>query len=196
MPRCLRRYLRATLHTKSYNLTLAAAQILWKTDDTLGTILRMSKLLLVVLLLVTMTFAADLPTRKTLNLATIKIMVAGAEAKAKELGVQVTICIVDDSGNLLFLEKADTASFNTLDFARKKARSAALYRQPSRNGAEALRNGDLSVLTYPDYFPNQGGLPIQVDGQTIGGIAASGSKSEIDEAIAQAGLDAAFKSNK
>lgn len=156
----------------------------------------MSKLLLVVLLLVTMTFAADLPTRKTLNLATIKIMVAGAEAKANELGVQVTICIVDDSGNLLFLEKADTASFNTLDFARKKARSAALYRQPSRNGAEALKSGDLSVLTYPDYFPNQGGLPIQVDGQTIGGIAASGSKSEIDEAIAQAGIDAAFKTAK
>jgi glc operon protein GlcG len=49
------------------------------------------------------------------------------------------------------------------------------------------------VLAYPDYFPNQGGLPIQVEGQTIGGIAASGSKSEIDEAIAQAALDALLK---
>jgi glc operon protein GlcG len=48
------------------------------------------------------------------------------------------------------------------------------------------------VLAFPDYFPNQGGLPIQVDGQILGGIAASGAKSEIDEAVAQAGIDALF----
>ena len=51
----------------------------------------------------------------------------------------------------------------------------------------------MTVLDFPQYFPNQGGLPIKVDGQTIGGIAASGAKSEIDEAIAQAGLDALLK---
>ena len=120
-------------------------------------------------------------------------MVAAAEAKAKEMGVEVTICIVDDSGNLLFLEKGDSASLNTLEFARRKARHAALYRSPSREGAEALKKGDLSVLSFPDFFPNQGGLPINVDGQTLGGIAASGAKSEVDEAIAQAGLDAISK---
>lgn len=49
------------------------------------------------------------------------------------------------------------------------------------------------MLAFPDFFPNQGGLPIQVDGRTVGGIAASGAKSEIDEAIAQAALDALFK---
>jgi glc operon protein GlcG len=143
--------------------------------------------------LVAVTLAADLPSRKQLNLATIKTMVAAAEAKAKEMGVEVTICVVDDSGNLLFLEKGDSASLNTLEFARRKARHAALYRSPSREGAEALKKGDLSVLSFPDFFPNQGGLPINVDGQTIGGIAASGAKSEVDEAIAQAGLDAISK---
>jgi glc operon protein GlcG len=56
-----------------------------------------------------------------------------------------------------------------------------------------LKKGNLDVLAFPDFFPNQGGLPIKVDGQTIGGIAVSGAKSEIDEAIAQAALDAAFK---
>lgn len=59
-------------------------------------------------------------------------------------------------------------------------------------GAEALKKGNLDVLAFPDFFPNQGGLPIQVDGQIIGGIAASGAKSEIDEAVAQAALDAFF----
>ncbi len=155
--------------------------------------LPMLRLLLTMFALVAVTLAADLPTRKQLNLATIKTMVAAAEAKAKEMGVEVTICIVDDSGNLLFLEKGDSASLNTLEFARRKARHAALYRSPSREGAEALKKGDLSVLSFPDFFPNQGGLPINVDGQTLGGIAASGAKSEVDEAIAQAGLDAISK---
>jgi glc operon protein GlcG len=139
------------------------------------------------------TFATDLSTKKSLNLAAIKTMVAGAEAEAAKRNVQVTICIVDESGNILFLQKADAASLNTIQFAQKKARHAAFYRSPSRNGAEAIKKGNLDVLAYPDFFPNQGGLPIQVDGQTIGGIAASGAKSEIDEAIAQAGLDALFK---
>ena len=153
----------------------------------------MLKLLAVVLSLVAVASAADLSTKKTLNLATIKTMVAGAEAEAARRHVDVTICIMDDEGKLLFLEKGDTTSFNTLDFCQRKARHAALYRSPSLLGQEQLKNGDTSVLTFPDFFPNQGGLPIKVDGQTIGGIAASGSKSEIDEAIAQAGIDAAFK---
>ena len=59
--------------------------------------------------------AADLPSKKYLNLAAVKTMVAASESKAKELNVSVTICIVDESGNLLFLEKGDTASLNPTD---------------------------------------------------------------------------------
>ena len=133
---------------------------------------------------------AELPTKKYLNLAAIKMMVAGAEAEAQRQHVEVTICIVDESGNLLFLQKADAASINTIVWAQKKARHAAFYKSPTKDAAETLKKGNLDVLAFPDYFPNQGGLPILVDGQTLGGIAASGAKSEIDEAIAQAGLDA------
>jgi glc operon protein GlcG len=135
---------------------------------------------------------AELPTKKYLNLAAIKTMVAGAEAEAQRQHVEVTICIVDDSGNLLFLQKADAASINTIVWAQKKARHAAFYRSPTKDAAETLKKGNLDVLAFPDYFPNQGGLPILVDGQILGGIAASGAKSEIDEAVAQAGLDALF----
>jgi len=154
----------------------------------------MRKLLCVTAVFLTATaFAADLPTKKYLNLEAIKTMVAGAEAEAKKRNVEVTICVVDESGNLLFLEKADAATLNTIQFAQKKARHAAFYRAPSREGAEAVKKGNVEVLAFPDFFPNQGGLPIQVDGQTLGGIAASGAKSEIDEAIAQAGIDALLK---
>jgi glc operon protein GlcG len=153
---------------------------------------RVIKLLILIVGIVAPMSRAELPTKKYLNLAAIKTMVAGAEAEAQRQHVEVTICIVDESGNLLFLQKADAASINTIVWAQKKARHAAFYRSPTKDAAETLKKGNLDVLAFPDYFPNQGGLPILVDGQILGGIAASGAKSEIDEAVAQAGLDALF----
>jgi glc operon protein GlcG len=151
------------------------------------------KLVSVMLLGVTTMFASDLPSKKYLDLNAIKIMVAAAEAKAKELQVSVTICVVDESGNLLFLEKGESATLNTIQFAQKKARHAAFYGSPSKDGADAVKKGDVEVMAFPDFFPNQGGLPIKLDGQVLGGISASGAKSEIDEQVAQAGLDALLK---
>jgi glc operon protein GlcG len=135
----------------------------------------------------------DLPTKKYLDLAAVKTMVAAAEAEAKKRNVDVTICIVDDSGNLLFLQKGDTAPINTIEFAQKKARHAAMYKSPSKDGADAVKKGSVEALSFPSFFPNQGGLPIVADGRILGGISASGAKSEIDEAIAQAAIEALFK---
>jgi glc operon protein GlcG len=137
--------------------------------------------------------AADLPSKRYLDLAAIKIMVAAAEAKAKELNVSVSICVVDESGNLLFFERGETASLSTLEFAQKKARHAAFYGSPSKDAADSIKKGNTEALAFPQFFPNQGGLPVKLDGQILGGISASGAKSEIDEQIAQAGLDALFK---
>ena len=129
--------------------------------------------------------AADLPSKKYLNLATIKVMIAAAEAEAQRQHVEVTLVIVDESGNLLFLQKADAAPLNTLQWAQKKARHAAFYKSPSKDAADYVKKGNVEAMAYPDYFPGQGGLPIIVDGQILGGIAASGAKSEIDEGNAQ-----------
>jgi glc operon protein GlcG len=153
----------------------------------------MTKLVLLLLALAVMACAADLPTKKWLNLAALKKMAAAAEAEAQKRNVQVTICIVDESGNLLFLQKADGAGLNTIQFAQKKARYAALYGRPSKVAADALQGGNLQVLAFPDGFPNQGGLPIKVDGHTIGAIACSGAASEVDEAISQTAIDALLK---
>jgi len=90
----------------------------------------MLKLLTVMLCVLVGMAVAELPSKKYLNLAAIKTMVAAAEAEAQKLHVEVTVCIVDESGNLLFLEKADSASLNTIQFAQKKARHAAFYRSP------------------------------------------------------------------
>ena len=150
----------------------------------------MLKFVALLLLSAVVALAVDLPSRKYLNLAAVKTMVAAAEAEAQKRNVQVTICIVDENGNLLFLQKADGASLNTIKFAQGKARHAAAFRKPSKDGADQLKRGELGILVFPDGFPNQGGLPIKVDGQTLGGIAISGAASEIDEAISQVALDA------
>lgn len=155
--------------------------------------LHMLKSFCLLLIAVTAAHAVELTTRKALNVAAMKAMIAASEAEAAKRNVQVTLCIVDESGNLLFLQKADGASLNTIDFAERKARHAAFYRSPSKNAADAIKKGAVDELSFPNFFPNQGGLPIKVEGQTIGGIAASGATSEVDEAVAQAGLDALSK---
>jgi len=116
---------------------------IWKTGRSAASIRAMFKLFVVMLTLMVSASVAQLPSKKQLNLATIKALVAAGEAEAKRLNVEVTICIVDDSGNLLFLEKADGASLNTIQFAQKKARHSALYRKPSKDGADALKAGNL-----------------------------------------------------
>jgi len=156
-------------------------------------ITRMMKLFALGLSLMMIAMAADLPSKKWLNLAALKTMVAAAEAEAQKRNVQVTICIVDDSGNLLFLQKADGATLNTIGFAQKKARYAAIYGRPSKVAQDSLKAGNLIQLVAPDGFPNQGGVPIKVDGQTIGAIACSGAASEVDEAISQTAVDALLK---
>lgn len=153
----------------------------------------MFKVLVVIWCMTIATAATELPSKKYLNLSAIKKMVAAAEAKAQELHVEVTICIVDESGNLLFLEKGDKVSLNTIQWVQRKARHAAFYKSPSREAADTVKKGNVEALAYPEFFPNQGGLPIIMDGQILGGIAASGARSEIDEAVAQAGLDALQK---
>ena len=153
----------------------------------------MIKPLFVMLSVFAATSSAELPSKKYLTLGAVKTMVAAAEAKAQELKVEVTICVVDESGNLMFFERPENAALVTIEFAQKKARHAAFYGAPSKAGQDEVKNGNTAALSYPQFFPNQGGLPILVDGKVLGGIAASGAKSEIDEAIAQAGLDALQK---
>src|SRR5713226_8649249 len=159
----------------------------------------MFKLLVVMLSLVATassvaaTSSADLPTRKYLNLAAIKTMVAAAEAEAKKQNVEVTICIVDESGNLLFLQKADGASLTTIQFATKKARHAALYGRPSKASADQLKAGTIQVLASPDAFPNQCGQLSKIYCQSLDGIAAGAAEFVGDEEIDQAPVEPLVK---
>jgi glc operon protein GlcG len=119
----------------------------------------MFKLFVAMLTFMVAVSVAELPTKKRLDLATIKALVAAAEAEAeaKKLNVEVTICMADDSGNLLFLEKADGASLNTIQFAQKKVRHSALYRKPSPEAIEGwsgcVEGGESGGTRVSRFFP-------------------------------------------
>jgi len=103
----------------------------------------MARLIPLLLAVLIAAAAADLPTRKYLNLAALKTMAVAAEMEAQKRNVQVTICIVDESGNLLFFQKADGTGLNTIQFAQRKARYAALYGRPSKVAADQLKNNSV-----------------------------------------------------
>jgi glc operon protein GlcG len=136
---------------------------------------------------------AQLADKKALTLAAAREMAAAAEAEATKNGWNLVIVIVDDAGNLLYLERMDGVQLASIEVATRKARTAALYRRPSKDFADRMASGNITTLALPEVIPLEGGLPIVVDGQVIGAIAASGAQAVQDAQAAQAGIDALLR---
>ncbi len=130
---------------------------------------------------------ADLPTKRVLTLAAAKKIAAAAEAEALKRGATVVIAVVDDGGHLIVLERLDDTQVASVEVAIGKARTAAIFRRPSRVFEEQIRNGRAATLVLPGATPLQGGLPILVDGKVVGAIGVSGNTPQEDEDIAKAG---------
>ena len=130
---------------------------------------------------------AELPTKKVLTLGMAKKLVAAAEAEAKKRGATVVIAVVDDGGQLILLERLDDTQVASVEVAIGKARTAAIFRRPSKVFEDQVKNGRVAALALPGATPLQGGIPISVDGKVIGAIGASGNSPQEDEEIALAG---------
>lgn len=117
---------------------------------------------------------------------------AATQAKAKELGQRVVITIVGPAGDLIHFTKMDGAQNGSIDVSQKKARSAALFRRPTKIFEELIAKGGptITLLTLPGVIASAGGLPIMIGGKVAGAIGVSGSPAgSIDAEAAQAGLD-------
>lgn len=132
---------------------------------------------------------AKLDTKPVLTLAAAKDMAAAAEAEAQRNGWKVSIAIVDDAGRLLYFQRMDGTGNASVDVATAKARHAANYRRSTHFHQELLEKGMTVVLALPDSLPLEGGLPLTLDGRTIGGIGVSGAMSSEDGQIAKAAAD-------
>jgi len=139
------------------------------------------------LLAVATTLQAELPTKKVLTLGLAKRLVAAAEAEAKKRGATVVIAVVDDGGQLILLERLDDTQVASVEVATGKARTAAIFRRPSKVFEDQVKDGRVAALALPGATPLQGGIPIAVEGKVIGAIGASGNSPQEDEEIALAG---------
>ena len=142
------------------------------------------------------TTQAQLIEKQALTLKGAKQIVAVAEAKAKLEGARVVIAVVDEGGNLLLLQRLDDTQVASVNVGIDKARTAAIFRRPSKVFEEQVRNGRVAALAWHGAVPLQGGVPIVVEGQVIGAIGVSGETPDQDEDIALAGAAVAASFTK
>lgn len=121
-----------------------------------------------------------------------KRVAAAAIAEAKKNNFTMAIAIVDPNGFLVYFEKMDNTQNGSVNVAQDKARSAALFKRPTKVFQDALAAGGegLRLLSLDGAVPIDGGLPIIVAGKVVGAIGASGGTSAQDGLVAKAGVDA------
>ncbi|HEY7218649.1 MAG TPA: heme-binding protein [Candidatus Binatia bacterium] len=145
----------------------------------------------------TATLHAQLLEKKVLTLEAADKIAAAAEMEAKKRNATVVIVVVDDGGYPLVLKRLNDTQVASVDVGIGKARTAAIFRRPSRDFEQQIKNGRVASLVLPGATPLQGGLPLVADGKVVGAIGVSGNTPQEDEDIAKAGagaFDAAMKS--
>ena len=137
---------------------------------------------------------AQVETKRGLTLEGAKQVIAAAiaEARSKDAPGGV-IAVVDEGGNLMALERLDGTFAAGATVSIGKARTAVLFKRPTAFFEEIIRNGRTPMVALPDelFTPLQGGVPILVDGEVVGGVGVSGAASaQQDEELAMAGANA------
>jgi len=111
---------------------------------------------------------------------------AGTIATAR--GVNPVVAVVDAGGELVYLWRPDHAQVASVGVATDKARTAAIYRRPSKDFEEQATSGRASALHLARAVPLQGGIPLAVDDEVVGAIGVSGASSaDEDQELALAG---------
>ena len=117
---------------------------------------------------------------------------AAALAEARKNNWIMAVAIVDPGGVLVYYEKMDNVQMGSADVCIDKARSAALFKRPTKAFQDSLASGGagVRVMTLRGAIPVEGGLPLLVDGKIVGAIGLSGDLSENDGKCAAAGAGA------
>lgn len=131
--------------------------------------------------------------QKVLTLEGARKVIAAAEAYARQNNAPSgVIAVVDDGGNLIALERLDGTFSAGANISIGKARTAVMFKKPTKVFEELINKGRTTMVALKDFTPLQGGIPIVVDGQIVGGVGVSGAASaQQDEELAIAGAGAA-----
>ena len=152
-------------------------------------------LLLISLLLSAFSLLAQAPPPTpygmAINIDGAKKVAAAAVAEAKKGNLTMAVAIVDTAGFLIYFEKMDGTQIGSVDVAIDKARSATLFRRPTKVFQDGLAAGGegLRFLELRNAIPIDGGFPIIMDVKIVGAIGASGGTGDQDGRVAKAGAD-------
>jgi uncharacterized protein GlcG (DUF336 family) len=131
------------------------------------------------------------PYGPAISLENAKKAAAPALAEAAKNKWTVAVAIVDPGGNLVYYEKMDNTQIGSANVAIDKARSAALFKRPTKALQDTLAAGGegLRILRVQGAVPVEGGIPLVIDGKIVGAIGVSGATSAQDAQCAKAGAD-------
>ena len=131
-----------------------------------------------------------LPYGAPIGVDDAKKAAAAAVEEVKKIGAAPNaIAVVDHGGFLIYFERMDNTQLGSVEIAIDKARSAALFRRPSKVFEDALAGGRTAILALRGATPIEGGLPLVSGGKIVGAIGASGGTAQQDGQVAKAGAD-------
>ena len=123
------------------------------------------------------------------NTATAKKIAAAVIAECQKNSWNVAVAVVDNHGGLVYFERMENTQYASNDIAINKAKTAAVYRRPTRVFMDVINKGGPATATLGGGLTaSPGGVPIMVDGKVTGGVGVSGVTGDQDEQCAKAGL--------
>lgn len=129
----------------------------------------------------------------SLNLAEAEQILAAAKAKVMEMGVKMSVSVVDPRGDLITMFRTDGASWRTPPISRAKAVAASCFGRASgeltENAMAPVFRG-LMAMEGGHMIPGQGALPVFRNGELVGAVGGSGGTAQQDEDAARAGIEA------
>ena len=132
------------------------------------------------------------PIGLPVNVETARKAAAAALAEARKNSWLMAVAVVDPNGTLVYYEKMDNVQLASADVCIDKARSAALFKRPTKALQDAIAAGGagLRIFALRGAVPVEGGVPLEMNGKLVGAIGLSGGQSNEDGQCATAGANA------
>jgi glc operon protein GlcG len=131
--------------------------------------------------------SAQVLSRPTVGLELAKKIAARAEAEAAKNKWTMVIAVLDNGGNLIYLERMDGTQLGSIEVAQAKAKTALEFKRPTKSFEDQVAGGRTAIVSMHNVIAIEGGLPLIVNDEIIGAIGVSGMKSTQDGVVAAAG---------
>jgi glc operon protein GlcG len=131
----------------------------------------------------------DIPYGVPISLQRAQAIIASAIAEATRRGWPMNVAVVDSGASLVAFARMDTAQLASVAVSQHKARTAVMYRRPTKVFEDGIQqSGYLYQLTLDDVIASRGGFPIIENGTIIGGLGCSGGSGSQDEIVCRTAL--------